>query len=136
MFLYLSSGIVLTLSISVIKHNFLINGLASLAILIVIVVGTFFLVSRSVIVITVVTVISQLIWFLINEIVLQKKLNILSYRNTIFIFLAMILFYLVYFINNDIIAMFSYLILIISLSLITYLKEVKLLYRYFKRKKE
>ncbi len=144
-FFILCPGIALTSSISVIKHNyykaidknvdFLIIGIINVVLLVVLMIITYFFISKDIILISVISVFTQFIMFLSTDIILQKTLKTRDYKKVLYIVVSSLLFYLMIFIESLVISMFIYLIGIIIISLIFYIKEIFEIIKYFKKGK-
>ena len=144
-FYILAPGIALNSSISVIKHNYyktlnknktyLIIGLITLLIQAIVTYSMFEIFNQSVLVVAIATVITQTVWYILTELVLNKQLGVFSVKNNIYIVVASLLFYIMSLINNLYIEFFIYGILILVITSAFYFKEIKSLFKKYKSKK-
>ena len=140
-FYILAPGIALTSSISVVKHNYyktlnknktyLIIGLITLTLQMIVTYTLFRVFDYSVIVVTIVTVIIQVIWYLITEIILNKKLNTFSLKNNLYIIVSTLLFYIMTFIGNIYIEFLLYGAIILLITITIYFKEIKNIFKKY-----
>lgn len=143
-FFVLCPGIALTSSISVIKHNyyktlnkntsFLFIGLTSIALLVLSMVGTYFLISKDVIYISVVSVAVQFIFYILTDVIIQKELGIIKYKKIIYLVISSILFYAMIFVGNLLISMLLYFIIIVIVTSLFYFNDIKKIIKYIKTK--
>lgn len=137
LFFILAPGIALTSSITVIKHNyyktfnknksFLIIGLIGLVLMFSSTYITLNYITNSLHIVTIITVIVQLIWYTVLEIDMQKTIKIRNIKNFIYIIIASSLFYTSYLIDNTFIAMIYYTSLILLATYIFFYKDINLL---------
>ncbi|VEU83291.1 hypothetical protein [Acholeplasma hippikon] len=134
-FLIMVPSIVFTSLVTVINHNyfktlnynkqFLIVGLIGIIELVGIISFSYFNLSRSLLSISWSTLVGIVIWYLMSEIYLSKRLNVNNFKNIAYLFISSLIFYAIALNFNWISGLFLYITVIVSFSILYFLKDFK-----------